>query len=116
MESSDRAPSQHVQRPGFGLQHDERGGGEEREGIQLPSPTDRFIPKITFLEIFILYLALLFSPGSADAMCTLYPLFLKGMASRGNLEGLLSTLEYEVAIEANAQLFLHIKERHGYKR
>lgn len=64
------------------------------------------------VEVLKLQLALLLGTGIPDAMGTLDPLLLKGMAARRRLVGLLPTLQQQPAVQVDAKPSLQVHKRH----
>lgn len=64
------------------------------------------------IEVLELQLALRLGAGLADAVGTFDPLLLKGVAACRPLVGLLSALQQQPAVQADAEPRLQIHERH----
>lgn len=65
------------------------------------------------IEIFKLEFAFFLSTGVTDAMATLDPLLLKGMAACGSLVRLLSALGQDPVVQVYSQPRLKVNEWHG---
>ncbi len=78
------------------------------------SRTDTYclLPVHALVEVLKLQLALLLGPGLSDAVGTLDPLLLKGVAARRPLVGLLSALQQQPAVQVDAKPRLKVHKRH----
>lgn len=68
------------------------------------------------IEILKLEFAFSLSTGLTDAMGTLDPLLLKGMAACGSLVRLLPALGQDPLVQADSQPRLKVNERHGSRK
>ena len=64
------------------------------------------------VEVLKLQLALLLGAGLPDAVGTVDPLPLEGVAARRPLVGLLAALQQQPAVHVDAEPRLHVHERH----
>lgn len=78
--------------------------------------TYQFLPVHALVEVLKLHLALLLGSGLPDAMGTLNPVLLKGMATCWPLVGLLSTLQQDPAVHVDAKPRLQVHKRHDANR
>lgn len=76
------------------------------------SYTHRLLSVHALIEVLKLKLAFLLGTGLTNAICTLDPLLLKGVAARRTFVWLLSTLDQHPFVHVDAQLPLEVDERH----